>query len=233
MGRSQFTFYASFASALSRIRKKADRADAYDAICNYALFGSEPDINKLPDSAAIAFELIRPTLDASRRKAESGKSGGIRKQTGSKTEANRKLEQTGREKEKEKENEGEKEKENECYPPTPFSTVMQAYLSKINPMASQASLDELRGYVDQMGPDCCLRAINIALDEKKASWSYIRGILCAKLSAGVKCLADWDELDRKREEAKKRDAGSTPASGANADGSFHGWRARSAIDDAD
>lgn len=231
MGRSQFTFYASFASALSRIKKKADRADAYDAICNYALFGAEPDIDKLPDSAAIAFELIRPTLDASRRKAESGKSGGSSKQNGSKTEAKRKLEQTGRE--KEKENEGEKEKENECYPPTPFSTVMQEYLSKINPTASQASLDELRGYVDQMGPDCCLRAINIALDEKKASWSYIRGILRAKLSAGVKCLADWDELDRKREEAKKRDAGSTPASGSNADGSFHGWRARSAIDDAD
>lgn len=115
----------------------------------------------------------------------------------------------------------------------PAAAVMEAYLDKVNPMASQTSLDELRGYVDQMGPDCCLRAINIALDEKKASWSYIRGILRAKLSAGVKCLADWDELDRKREEAKKRDAGSTPASGANADGSFHGWRARSAIDDAD
>ena len=95
MGRNQFTFYASFASALSRIKKKSDRADAYDAICNYALFGIEPDMDKLPDSAAIAFELIRPTPDASRRKAENGKRGGSVKQTGSKQEANRKLEQTG------------------------------------------------------------------------------------------------------------------------------------------
>ena len=95
MSRSQFTFYESFASALSRIKKKADRADAYDAICNYALYGTEPDLDKLPDSAAIAFELIKPTLDSSRRKAENGKRGAEkpqanRKQTGSKLKANRK-----------------------------------------------------------------------------------------------------------------------------------------------
>ena len=123
MGRSQFTFYESFARALGRIRKKADRADAYDAICNYALYGTEPDLDKLPDSAAIAFDLIRPTMDASKRKAESGKRGGNRKQSESKPEANGKQseskeeatgkrEQTGSEGEKENEN----EIENECSP---------------------------------------------------------------------------------------------------------------------
>lgn len=120
--RTQFTFYASFRNALSRIKKKADRADAYDAICAYALMGEEPDLDKLPDAVAIAFELIKPTLDASRRKAESGKAGGSRKQTGSKAEANAsKRKQTGSEKEKEGENEKEKEgeKEYECTPPTP------------------------------------------------------------------------------------------------------------------
>ena len=113
MQRSQFTFYESFASALKRIKKKQDRADAYDAIVNYALYGTEPDMDSLPDSAAIAFDLIRPTLDASKRKAESGRSGGKRKQTGSKPEANSKGEQSGPEKEGEKEKEGEIE--NECY----------------------------------------------------------------------------------------------------------------------
>lgn len=110
--RKQFTFYESFFSALRRIRKDADRAKAYDAICSYALTGEMPDLEALPDAAAIAFDLIRPTLDSSAKKAESGKAGG--KQTGSKPEANRK--QTGREKEGEKEIEGEKEVEieNEC-----------------------------------------------------------------------------------------------------------------------
>lgn len=129
MNRKQFTFYESFFTAISRIRKKPDRADAYDAIAAYALYGQEPDLDKLPDSAAIAFELIRPTLDASKRKAESGKAGGKSKQTGSKHqasgkqtgstgEANRKRGETGTEKEGEKEK--EEEIENECYsPPTP------------------------------------------------------------------------------------------------------------------
>lgn len=109
--RKQFTFYESFARALSRIRKKTDRADAYDAIVNYALYGIEPNMESLSDAAAIAFDLIRPTLDASRKKANSGKSGGKRKQAESKQEANGK--QTASEKEK------EKEKENECYTPLP------------------------------------------------------------------------------------------------------------------
>ena len=116
MERSQFTFYASFFQSISRIKKKADRCDAYDAICGYALTGELPNMDSIAESAAIVFDLSKPNLDASRRKAESGKAGGKRKQTGSKPEANRKQEETVREKEKEK----ELEKEKESYsPPTP------------------------------------------------------------------------------------------------------------------
>ena len=81
MDREQFTFYASFFRAVSRIRNKAARCDAYDAICAYALTGILPDLDKLPDSAAIAFELSKPNLDASRRKSGS-KSGGSPKSKG-------------------------------------------------------------------------------------------------------------------------------------------------------
>lgn len=121
-GRKQFTFYESFYKSLSRIKKKQDRADAYDIICAYALFNEEPDLDKLPDSVAVAFDLIRPVLDSARKKAASGKQGGSKpqangKQSGSKTK------QTSREKEGENEKEGEieeeeeeeKEIENECY----------------------------------------------------------------------------------------------------------------------
>ena len=90
MDREQFTFYASFFRAVSRIRNKAARCDAYDAICAYALTGILPDLDKLPDSAAIAFELSKPNLDGSRRKSEAGKSGGRPKQTESKPKANEK-----------------------------------------------------------------------------------------------------------------------------------------------
>ena len=133
MERTQFTFYRSFASALKRIRKDADRAKAYDAICDYALDGKEPDLSGLPDAAAIAFDLIRPVLDTSKRKSENGKRGANAKrekedskpkakqkqasskskQNDSKPEANAKRGETSSEKEKEK----EKELENECYLP--------------------------------------------------------------------------------------------------------------------
>ena len=48
-----------------------------------------------PDAVAIAFDLIRPTLDASRRKSENGRNGGLskpqanRKQTASKPEGSK------------------------------------------------------------------------------------------------------------------------------------------------
>ena len=119
MEREQFTFYQSFEKAIARIKKKADRCDAYDAIVKYALYGEVPDLDKIAESAAIAFELSKPVLDASRRKAESGKAGGNAKQTASKPQANEKqteskTEQTASKKENKKEGEIEKEKENEC-----------------------------------------------------------------------------------------------------------------------
>lgn len=116
--RNQFTFYASYYDAIQHL-KKQDQLAVIMAICAYALDGTEP---KLTGAAASAFILIKPTLDASKRKAESGKRGGSAKREASKEEANGK--QSAREKEKEKEKEGEIEieKEYECtIPPTPLS----------------------------------------------------------------------------------------------------------------
>lgn len=131
--RNQFTFYESFYSAIRRIRKDTDRVKAYDAVCCYALTGEIPDLDALPDSAAIAFDLIRPNLDTSRRKSENGKQGGSKaeanakqagskpvaneKQTASKPVANRKQCENASdgEVEVEVEKEGEIEIENECY----------------------------------------------------------------------------------------------------------------------
>lgn len=220
MERGQFTFYASFAKAAERIRKKADRCDFYDAVKDYAIYGKEPEWEALSDTVAVAFELVRPTLDASKRKAENGKRGGA----ASKPEATRsKPKQPASEKEGEKEDEveGEKESEieNECskiLPPgggntkspaaaagvSPLSSavamVQADYLNRVNAAASPASLDELAGFAEAMGPDCCRRAFDIALDERITRWSYIRGILQDKQQRGVKCLADWDALDSRR-----------------------------------
>lgn len=71
MDREQFTFYLSFAKAVSRIKNMNARCRCYDAIVNYALYGAEPSLDDLPEAAAIAMEVIMPTLTASRRKAEA------------------------------------------------------------------------------------------------------------------------------------------------------------------
>ena len=116
MNRSQFTFYDSFFRDISRIKKASDRAAAYDAICAYALYGTEPDIDQLPDAAAIAFEVAKPNLDASRAKAKNGRSGGIAKQTeanSKQTEANAKQNKESLKQVKEQEQEKEKEKDKE------------------------------------------------------------------------------------------------------------------------
>lgn len=100
MNRNQFTFYRSFYDAVKVLPKK-DQTTVILAICAYALDNEEP---KLSGTSAAIFTLVRPMLDSSRKKAESGKRGGEHKQSESKPEAKPK-----QEKEQEKEQEQDKE----------------------------------------------------------------------------------------------------------------------------
>lgn len=155
--RTQFTFYESFYKAISRIKKKADRADAYDIICSYALFQEEPDLDSVSDAVAIAFELLRPVLDKAREKAENGKNGGSKpkansKQTESKAEANSNLEKAASKKEKEIEVEVEKEIDNihptdVCaeLPSSPPPAVVLPLVDGSDFPIAQKTVDELSG----------------------------------------------------------------------------------------
>lgn len=205
MERTQFTFYESFARALRRIKKDADRAKAYDTICDYALYGKEPDCESLPDAAAIAFDLIRPVLDAGKKKANAGQLGGRRGKNASNQEANGKQtgskpSKSGSEKENEDEDEGEKEEEIEkeslsfggsggnaqargdvntsssLYDPE-FGRVMDFYLDKINTSPSTQCTAALKEYTKRLSADVVLHALGVALDERNCAWSYIHGIL--------------------------------------------------------
>ena len=88
MDRKQFTFYDSFAIAAKKLKSKQARCEFYDAICDYALHETEPDLETISDAAAMGYELVKPILDASRRKAKSGQKGGSAK-------ADEKQEETG------------------------------------------------------------------------------------------------------------------------------------------
>lgn len=86
MEREQFTFYRSFAKAAARIKDPITQLQTLWAIIWYALDGVVPELDQLPEAAAITMEMVMPNLIASRKRAASGKSGGAAKKKTSKNE---------------------------------------------------------------------------------------------------------------------------------------------------
>lgn len=218
--RDGFLFYRSFYEAIDSLPKK-DQLSTYKAVFEYALNGNELDLS---GASAAVMMLIKPNLKASRRKAESGKLGGMAR---GKQQANGKQNASKQEPIKDKglrikdEGLGMKDEGGSPHTPATLSTVISAFMDKINPTPSPRSVDELKGYFDVMGSECCLRAMDEALDAgpEKANWSYIRGILRTKQSQGVRCIADWDRLDTERNEKRGKivDTGGDQGKGQNLD----------------
>ena len=172
MERNQFTFYRSFWEAAKALPAK-DRNAVLNAICSYALDGEEPGLSGVQASI---FILIRPTLDASARKAENGAAGGSKskanaKQSESKAEAKGK--QTAREKEREDEGEkeGENEVENECSPPiapkgaSTFDRFWKVYPKKVGKDAARRAFARAKVPVE---------TLIAAVEEQKASEQWTR-----------------------------------------------------------
>lgn len=198
--RSQFTFFASFFEAISKIRKKADRADAYDAICAYALCAQEPELDKLPDAAQVVFLLAKPNLDSSRRKAKSGKAGGSKQQANSKRTEEQK---------KNEENTGSKPKETgasdrtEAHKDAPARSVSVDYfLRNINSNASGECLRELLEFESQLGAEVCCYALRLAQDNGVRSWSYARAILQSYVDGGIKTVDDCKQREANKQARK-------------------------------
>lgn len=73
MARDAFTFFASFRTATAKL-DDATRLAVYDAIMDYALFDEEPVFDNVVAEAI--FALVRPNVDASNKKRDSGAKGG-------------------------------------------------------------------------------------------------------------------------------------------------------------
>ena len=84
-----------------------------------------------------------------------------------------------------------------------IAAVMRVYMDKINPTPSGLCIDELAEFARVLGAEACIHAIQVALDEKKTQWSYIRAILRGYQSDGVRCLADIRAREERRQRAKK------------------------------
>ena len=92
--RDSFIFYRSFFQSTKRLSKE-DKAELFEAICSYALDGESIEVSAVPEAI---FSVIKPNLDANRRKWENGckekkkpsKSEAEEEQEISKSEANNK-----------------------------------------------------------------------------------------------------------------------------------------------
>jgi len=81
--RDSFIFYRSFFSA-TKCLNQAEKSQLFDAICSYAL---DNEVGELNGTALGMFELIKPQLDANRKRFQNGC---VKKQKISKTEAKQK-----------------------------------------------------------------------------------------------------------------------------------------------
>lgn len=166
MERKQFTFYKSFYTAIRRFKRKSDRCDAYEAMFEYVFFGVMPELEKLSPTVASNFELIQPTLDAGRRKAEGGAKG----KPGSRAEkmTQRYEKDTGKEIEVEIENEIELEKEleYECI----YSEIV-GYLNSKTGKAYRPSSRRTRAAIHaRLEEGFALEDFKAVIDRKCADW---------------------------------------------------------------
>ena len=80
------------------------------------------------------------------------------------------------------------------------------YMDRINPMPGTVTLAELDGFTRELGSKLVIRAIEIAMGERKTAWSYIRGILRNWQRDGITCIEDL----------QRREAEKTPMEGKTA-----------------
>ena len=69
MKRKQFTFYESFHASIQTMTSQREKLQAYETICDYALYGKLPDPEVRKPSILAVFSIIKPVLDAGRKRS--------------------------------------------------------------------------------------------------------------------------------------------------------------------
>lgn len=98
-----------------------------------------------------------------------------------------------------RENESEEAEE----APNDLARVMRFFLNRINPAPSPTCLDLLKQYTESLTGDVVLHAIEIAIDERKMTWSYIQAILAQYERDGVKNMDDVKNREQERQRQKE------------------------------
>ena len=70
MRRKQFTFYESFFEGIEKLPTKKEKLQAYEIICDYALYGKLPELEATKPSVLAVFSLCQPIFDTARKRAK-------------------------------------------------------------------------------------------------------------------------------------------------------------------
>lgn len=209
MKRKQFTFYRSFWDACLALPKK-DRLAFLTAVCAYAF--EETDEVDLTGGAGAAFAIVRPILDSSRKKAESGSYGGSKlKANASKRKANEssgKQSKASRKQEQEQEQgqgqEKDKDKGQMSLPPSPLpgGEGLGGALGSI----LEAALEDWRRYKAERGQPYTATGLEAlrgqaAQEAGKHGAEAVAAVILESMASGYAGVA-WSRLEAKADKAK-------------------------------
>lgn len=85
--------------------------------------------------------------------------------------------------------------------------VFIAYRERIGGRLTDKIREEIMAFVWAMGPECCIRAMDMAVEANKASWNYVRAVLKSKQDKGVRDITGWDASEKKWEKEKRYGTG--------------------------
>ena len=91
------------------------------------------------------------------------------------------------------------------------SEAVAYYCQHINPTPSGYSLQALERFEGILGAEVTIHAIQIAQDERKQSWNYIKAILERYEREGVRSLADIQASEQQRQAARQQRGWKKPA----------------------
>ena len=160
--RTQFTFYESFYNSIEKtLRKKSEKLIAYEALIQYALYGTIEEKENIPPAVSGLLEAFYPFLNTARRKAKTYKQAADRGEFAAKDSNKNKIENKI---EIKNEIKNEKEIENKGIPKM-FEQFWGAYPKKVG------REEAYRVFCEQKVP---LSTLLPALEQQKVSPQWLK-----------------------------------------------------------
>lgn len=82
--------------------------------------------------------------------------------------------------------------------------VVAFYVDQVNATPSTTTVEELRSFAEDMEPGAIIKAMEYAIGEHKATWSYIKATLMAYKKRGIRTLADLQRANDEHQQARQR-----------------------------